>query len=290
METVIITGISGAGKTQAIDYLEDFGYYCIDNMPIQLLPTFLDLCSEAGQNKVAIVTDIRSVAFSKDLISPRELYKLKNDDQAKILFLDCNDQTLLRRYQQTRRRHPLSQETGSLENAISRERTIMKEMKDVADMIIDTSELKPAELYEDLKELFDQHDSHDTMLINVISFGFKYGPPRSADFVFDTRFLVNPFWVEELRDKTGEDVEVREFVMKDPVAKEYLDNIITLIDNIIPSYIKVDKTHLTLAFGCTGGQHRSVTFAYLVAEAFREKGYEVKIDHKNILHDRFLKK
>lgn len=286
MNTVIVTGVSGAGKTQAIDYLEDFGFFCIDNMPIKLLPKFLELCIEAGQPRVAVVTDIRSIAFSKDSPALAELYKLKQDPNTSILFLDADDNTIVRRYQQTRRRHPLSYSEGSLESSIRQERHLMNEMKSLADEIIDTSDLKPSELYESLKEIYDIDQTSEEMLLTFISFGFKYGAPRSADFVFDTRFLPNPFWIEELKRKTGEDIEVREYVMKSKVAREYEENIINLLKSIIPNYLKVDKTHLTIAFGCTGGQHRSVTFAYLLAEAFKNMGYQVSLEHRDIIKDR----
>lgn len=287
MQTVIITGVSGAGKTQAIDYLEDFGYFCIDNMPIQLLPKFLDLCRSSDQEKVAVVTDIRSVALQKDKPEFREFYKLKQDPETTILYLDANDQAIVKRYQQTRRRHPLVLKTGSLEKAIKQERTTMQEMKDLADQIIDTSDLKPTDLYETLRDYFNKEEEADTFLINIISFGFKYGAPRSADFVFDTRFLMNPFWVPELRDKTGEDQEVRDFVMSNKEAQKYMDYIVDLLTLTIPFYLNVDKNHITVAFGCTGGQHRSVTFAHQLAEAFRDKGYIVQLDHRDILKDRF---
>ncbi len=287
MQTVIITGVSGAGKTQAIDYLEDFGYFCIDNMPIQLLSKFLDLCRSSGQEKIAVVTDIRSISLNLDRPEFREFYKLKQDPNTSILFLDADDQAIVKRYQQTRRRHPLALQRGNLEKAIKEERSIMKEMKDLADEIIDTSELKPTDLYETLREIFNKDEEPDTFLINIISFGFKYGAPRSADFVFDTRFLINPFWVPELREKTGEDKEVRDFVMSDKVAKEYMDYIADLLSLIIPYYLNVDKSHITVAFGCTGGQHRSVTYAYQLAEIFKEKGYLVRLDHRDILKDRF---
>lgn len=286
METVIITGVSGAGKTQAIDYFEDFGYFCIDNMPIQLLPKFMDLCKEAGQKKVAIVIDIRSIAFQKDLSGIKDLYQLKEDKDSSILFLDSDDATLVRRYQQTRRKHPLIAQAGVLEKAIEQERAIMEEMKDLADEVIDTSELKPGDLHDQLKEIYDKHEASETMLINIVSFGFKYGAPRSADFVFDTRFLPNPFWIEELRSKTGEDKEVRDYVLDDTVAKEYFENIVNLLKGIIPSYLQVDKRHLTIAFGCTGGQHRSVTYTYLLAKEFKKEGYQVSVEHRDILKDR----
>lgn len=286
MQTVIVTGVSGAGKTQAIDYLEDFGFFCIDNMPLKLLPKFLELCVEAGQPRVAVVVDIRSIAFNNDYSTFAELYKLKDDKNTSILFLEADDNSLVRRYQETRRRHPLSYTEGSLENSIQQERKLMKEMKNLASEIIDTSELKPAELYESLKELYDNTDAPKQMLLNIISFGFKYGAPRSADFVFDTRFLPNPFWIEELKTKTGEDTEVRDYVMQDRVAREFMKDIEDLIELVIPSYLKVDKTHITIAFGCTGGQHRSVTFAYLLGKIFEEKGFNVSIDHRDIKKDR----
>ncbi len=290
METIIITGVSGAGKTQAIDYLEDFGFFCIDNMPIQLLSKFIDLCIEAGQDKIAVVTDIRSIALSKEIPKFRDIYKIKQDNDTKILYMDSDDSTIVKRYQQSRRRHPLSITSGSLEHAIGDERAIMKEMKDLADVIIDTSELKPSDLYEHLKEIIIQDDEPEMILLNFISFGFKYGVPKSADFVFDTRFLVNPFWVEELREKTGQDVEVQEYVMESAVAKEFLENIHKLLVGIIPSYLTVDKTHITIAIGCTGGQHRSVTITQLLAERFRDNpNYKVRVEHRDINKDRFLR-
>ncbi len=268
MKTIIVSGVSGAGKTQAIDYLEDFGYFCIDNIPVRLLPQFLALCREAGQAKVAVVIDIRSLGFDKNEGVPEDLTKLDKTEEAEVIFLDADDDTLIKRYQQSRRRHPLSW-AGSLENAIVAEKKRMKPIREHADHVIDTSDLLPAQLYEILRELYEPTESPDEMQLNILSFGFKNGIPKSADFIFDTRFLPNPYYIEELKKLSGEDKPVR-------------DSVKGLLETVIPSYIKIDKNHLTVAFGCTGGHHRSVTMAYLLAEIFRDAGYAVSLEHRDL--------
>lgn len=285
METVIITGLSGAGKSEAVDFFEDHGFFCIDNLPPQLIKTFVELCQGSDITRLALVTDIRAESFSKSF-EESFLGFLRDNDSARLLFLDADDDTLISRFQQTRRRHPLTETEGSLENAIATERKILHPFRKAADNVIDTSGLKPAQLKEQLAEDFDQQKNDRLMQINILSFGFKYGPPRSADFAFDARFLPNPFYKDELRFKTGEDEEVRNYVMQSDVAKTYLERITQLLTDIIPSYLEVDKTHMTVAFGCTGGQHRSVTFAVLLAEAFKRMGYPVTLRHRDILKDR----
>lgn len=286
MQTIIVTGISGAGKTQASTYLEDLGFYCVDNLPLEYIGDFVEKCRESGQEKVALISDIRSLNFNNKRPQINELNQMKKDLEASILFLDADERTIVRRYQQSRRRHPLSREFGSLEHAIEQERQILENLKKSADIHIDTSNLKPAELYEKLQKIYSRIVEEKEIQLNIISFGFKYGMPESADFIFDARFLPNPFYIEELKRLSGEDQKVRDYVMSSEVAKSYMDHIASLVRIIIPSYLKVDKTVLTIAFGCTGGQHRSVTFAYLLADFFREKGFQVNLEHRDIKKDR----
>lgn len=286
MQTIIVTGISGAGKTQASTYLEDLGFYCVDNLPLEYIGDFVEKCRESGQEKVALISDIRSLNFNNKRPQINELNQMKKDLEASILFLDADERTIVRRYQQSRRRHPLSREFGSLEHAIEQERQILENLKKSADIHIDTSNLKPAELYEKLQKIYSRIVEEKEIQLNIISFGFKYGMPESADFIFDARFLPNPFYIEELKRLSGEDQKVRDYVMSSEVAKNYMDHIASLVRIIIPSYLKVDKTVLTIAFGCTGGQHRSVTFAYLLADFFREKGFQVNLEHRDIKKDR----
>lgn len=287
MQTTIVTGLSGAGKTQAIDYLEDFGFFCIDNLPLQLLPKLTELSAEAGHPKIAVVVDVRSLSFEPGSETFAELEALKKaQDSVDILYLEADEPALVRRYQQSRRRHPLTERAGSLENAIQEETALLAPLRAIADTVIDTSALKPAELYERLRRRFAGAGGPDEMQLNILSFGFKYGTPRSADFVFDARFLPNPFYIDALKNKTGEDQEVRDYVMSEKTAQDYLKRIAELLADIIPAYIKIDKTCLTVAFGCTGGQHRSVTFAVLLAEAMQQLGYPVTLEHRDILKDR----
>lgn len=290
MKTIIVTGLSGAGKSQAIQILEDLGYFCVDNLPPQLIKTFIELCENTGAEieKLALVTDIRGDIFSKEFQSSLISFKSEARD-VKMLFLEADDETLITRYQESRRKHPLAGTAGSLSQSIQLEREKMRAFRNEADYVINTTGMKLKELKATLTEILASGQTETFTQINVSSFGFKYGLPMSADFVFDVRFLPNPFYKKELRSLTGEDAPVRDYVMAFEEAREFYRKVEELIDFVIPQYRKVGKEHLEVAFGCTGGQHRSVTFAWLIEEAFRKKGYLTKISHRDILKDRTIR-
>ncbi|MDO4287973.1 MAG: RNase adapter RapZ [Eubacterium sp.] len=290
MKTIIVTGLSGAGKSQAIQILEDLGYFCVDNLPPQLIRTFVDLCQNTGAeiDRLALVTDIRSDIFSEKFQSSLISFLQENRD-IEMLFLEADDETLVTRYQESRRKHPLTGVAGSLSQSIKLEREKMAAFREEASYVIDTTGLSTKELRATLKQILSAKDGVVMTQINISSFGFKYGLPRSADYVFDVRFLPNPFYKKELRGKTGEDAEVRDYVMSFPEAQEFYKKILELVAFVIPQFKNVEKDHLEIAFGCTGGQHRSVTFAYLVEEAFRKQGYVTRVIHRDITKDREAK-
>lgn len=283
MRILLVSGVSGAGKSQAVNILEDFGYYCIDNLPLQAVASFTGLCQDLDIEKLALVTDIRSSVLSNaDLTQLTELRRSRPDVQ--ILYLDADDSVLIDRYQETRRPHPLLDTCGSLEEAIHQEKQWLSPLKRAADGIIDTSDKKIADLRDEIAAFLQE--TMDEIKINVSAFGYKYGMMRSADFVFDTRFLPNPFYKPELRNKTGLDQEVRDFVFSDEEAREYLKKCEELIESILPLYATVGKFQVSVAFGCTGGQHRSVSYAYCFQQYFKDKGYQTHLSTRDIKKDR----
>lgn len=280
-EVVIITGMSGAGKTVAVQSFEDLGYYCVDNLPPALLATFIKLMRETGRNmqKVAVVMDMRGGEFFEALSDAIEQIEQQKGLMPHILFLEANNETLVRRYKETRRSHPLSKD-GLLLDGIARERELLADVKMRAQTVINTSLLKPRELREKLVSDFSGQKSH-IFTINVMSFGFKHGMPIDADLVFDVRFLPNPYYIEELRPKTGLQTEVSSYVMAQQEAQTLAAKLTDLFEFVIPQYKKEGKSQLVIAFGCTGGQHRSVTFA----EYFGDKLSDVEptqITHRDI--------
>ncbi|HZK58227.1 MAG TPA: RNase adapter RapZ [Clostridia bacterium] len=282
MKFVIITGLSGAGKSQAIKYMEDFGFYCIDNLPPTLIPKFAELChqSQGTLDRVALVIDIRGGMFFDDLSSSLEnLEKLGYEYE--ILFLDASDATLIKRFKETRRTHPLMAD-GSINEGIALEREKLKHLKQRATNIIDTTNLIPSQLKDELENIYVEGNKSDNLIISIISFGFKHGIPLDADLVFDVRFLPNPFYVEELRDFTGNDVGVRDYVMNSPVSIEFSNKLNDMIGFLIPHYIKEGKNRLVIAIGCTGGRHRSITVAHILYNYLREKGYRVLINNRDV--------
>ncbi|MEG0377241.1 MAG: RNase adapter RapZ [Eubacterium sp.] len=287
MKTIIVTGLSGAGKSQAIQNLEDLGFFCIDNLPPKLIRTFVELCKNTGAEieKLALVTDIRGDIFSEKFQSSLIDFKQDHKD-IEILFLEADDETLVARYQESRRKHPLSGIAGSLSESIKLEREKMSSFRQEADFVINTTAMSNKGLKLEIKKILESEETETFTLVNISSFGFKYGQPMSADFVFDVRFLPNPFYKKELRSKTGNDIEVRDYVMSFEEARVFYKKVEDLIGFVIPQYKKIGKEHLEVAFGCTGGQHRSVTFAYLLEEAFRKKGYMTRINHRDITKDR----
>lgn len=282
MRFIIITGLSGAGKSQAVKYMEDFGFYCIDNLPPTLIPKFAELCHQpqGALDKVALVIDIRGGMFFDDLSSSLESLE-KLGYKYEILFLDASDATLIKRFKETRRTHPLLA-NGSINEGITLEREKLKYLKQRATNIIDTTNLIPSQLKDELKNIYVEGNKSDNLIISIISFGFKHGIPLDADLVFDVRFLPNPFYVDELRDFTGDDIRVRDYVMNSPASIEFSNKLNGMISFLIPHYIKEGKNRLVIAIGCTGGRHRSITVARTLYDYLKEKGYRVLIDNRDV--------
>ena len=270
MELMIVTGMSGAGKSQASNALEDIGYYCVDNMPPALMAPFLELCRQSSQdlNRVALVTDVRSGTLFRELQEVLPTLQ-ESVDACHILYLNCSNEALRRRYKETRRHHPLAEEGQSIEQALQEERRLLSPLYEMADYRIDTTHLNTAQLKSRLADLFMQQPD-TAMTVQVLSFGFKYGFPAEADIMLDMRCLPNPFYVEELRRLTGMDAAVQEYVMSNPAATEYLERMVALLKHTIPLYQKEGRHQLVIAIGCTGGKHRSVTMANRLAEALKD--------------------
>lgn len=283
MDLLIVTGMSGAGKSEAVDSLEDLGYYCVDNVPPKLVARFAELSgqSDGGISSIALVVDVRSrVMFSDYRQSMDELKKLGYE--YKTLFLDCSDEVLMNRYKETRRKHPLlSNAITSTDAAIREERGLVRFAREAADYMVDTSEVSRTQLKGIISELFSEKN-RDSMAISCVSFGFKHGLPTDSDLVFDVRCLPNPFYIPELRDKTGLDKAVRDFVMGSEQAGELVPRLFSLLDYLIPLYIKEGKSRLVISFGCTGGKHRSVAFAELLAAHLQERGFSPACYHRHM--------
>ena len=281
MEFIIVTGISGSGKSCAANVLEDIGYFCIDNMPPQLIPKFAELCGEnSAIEKVAIVVDIRGGELFLRLWDNVENMR-KSGLNVKVLFIYADRDVIKRRYKETRRKHPLYDIAGGdIDKAIDAEFDILMPLREHSDYYIDTSLMTTAKFKENMLNIFLEN-VNDSMVISCVSFGFKYGVPDEADLVFDVRCLPNPFYVPELKAKTGEDKEVRDYVMDSEVSKTLLSKLTDLMDFLVPQYIAEGKSQLVIAFGCTGGKHRSVTFAKLMRDHLDEKGYNVRLLHRD---------
>lgn len=264
---VIISGVSGSGKSTAMNVLEDLGYYCVDNLPMTLLPKFIELCdnSQGDINKVALAVDIREGVFFEG--APEIIKELKEKGHPiDVIFLDSSDTTLVRRYKETRRKHPLSVD-GNILEGISREREMLRELKELSSYNLDTTDFNVHQLKELIKKKFDKSLSQK-LLINILSFGYKHGYPYDADMIFDVRFLPNPFFIEELKDLNGLDAEIVEFILGKEDTKEYIKKLTEFLEFLIPRYEKEGKTYLTIAIGCTGGKHRSVVIAKKLSEHF----------------------
>ena len=285
MKLVIVTGMSGAGKTIALKMLEDIGFYCVDNLPISLVDKFVQLVSEGTSiEKAALGLDIRSGEELGNLDEILENWRRSNVD-VQVLFLDANDAVLIKRYKETRRTHPLAG-AGRLENGIEKERETLAFLKREADYIIDTSMLLTRELRKELEKIFLQDARYKNMYVTVLSFGFKYGIPEDADLVFDVRFLPNPYYDEHLRPLTGQVQAVRDYVMQGGTADAFLKKLYDMIDFLLPNYINEGKNQLVIAVGCTGGKHRSVTIARALYEHLEAAGeYGIRIDHRDIDKD-----
>lgn len=283
MEFVIISGLSGAGKSKAASFLEDMGFYIVDNMPPVLITKFAELC-RAGNghyDRVALVTDVRAgVTFDELFQALDDLHKMECD--YKMLFLEADTPTLIMRYKETRRNHPLAGNGTCLEEAVSQERTLLEPVRQRADHIIDTTALSTAKLRGEVLRLFDCGSTKVGMSVNVLSFGFKYGPPIEADLVFDVRFLPNPYYVTELRRQTGLDEGVRSFVFAYEEAHIFMKHLQNMMAFLLPLYAEEGKSALVIAIGCTGGQHRSVAVTCALADFIRQQGYQVSENHRDM--------
>ena len=286
MRFVIVTGMSGSGKITAMRMLEDVGFYCVDNLPVPLIEKFVELLAMPGSEvtKVALGLDVRADQPFED--AQKILEKLKgNGYNFEILFMEASTQVLLKRYKESRRMHPLSLE-GRVEDGINKEREILHDIKKKAEYVIDTSNLLTRELKEELDRIFVKNEEYNSLMVNILSFGFKHGIPADADLVFDVRFLPNPFYIDELKYKTGNDKEVQDYVMSFSEAEEFVDKLSDMLNFLIPNYVKEGKYQLVVGIGCTGGKHRSVTLANKLYERLQNQNdYGVKLEHRDMGKD-----
>lgn len=291
MRLVIVTGMSGAGKTTALKMLEDMGYFCVDNLPIPLLTRFVEMFSDPEEKikKIALGIDIRG---GQDFSGLQEVLDEMDEKKVsyEILFLDAQDDVLIKRYKETRRQHPLSG-SGRVDTGIAREREKIMFLKIRATYILDTSKMLTRELKLELEKIFVKGESFCNLYITVMSFGFKYGIPQDSDLVFDVRFLPNPYYIDELKEKTGNDPEVQDYVMENEKAQVFLDKLTDMVDFLIPNYILEGKNQLVIAIGCTGGKHRSVTLANALYQKLdKQENYGVRIEHRDIGKDAITKR
>jgi len=277
---LIITGLSGSGKTVVSRFLEDLGYYCIDNLPAKLIPSFIKLWTrnEVEIEKVALVVDIREAGFTTEF--PEVLKVIREKKSPQLIFLEASDETLIKRFSESRRPHPLKRKKSLREN-VQLERERLAEIKKIADEVIDTTETTISQLKELLTRRFLKKKAWKMQIV-VVSFGYKYGIPLESDLVFDTRFLPNPFYVEELMHKTGKSQKVREYVLKERKTKKFLSQLNSFIDYLIPKFTDEGKSLLTVSVGCTGGKHRSVIIADKLKEHIKRKNYSVRIYHRDL--------
>lgn len=287
MRFVVVTGMSGSGKSTALRMLEDAGFYCVDNLPVSLIEKFVELIASPGGEvtKVALGLDVRAdQAFAG---AQRVLEKLRDNGYTfEILFMEASDRALLKRYKETRRVHPLSP-NGRIEDGIKKEREILDNVRKKSDYVIDTSNLLTRELKEELERIFLQNEEYNNLMVTILSFGFKYGIPADADLVFDVRFLPNPFYIDELKHRTGNDKEVQDYVMSFSEAHIFIEKLSDMVEFLIPNYIKEGKYQLVIGIGCTGGKHRSVTLANKLYEHMRghtgkKSRYGIKIAHRDV--------
>lgn len=286
MRFVIVTGMSGAGKSTALKMLEDVGYYCVDNLPFSLVPKLAELTEVPNEefNKIAIGVDIRnwdSFSEFEDILNGLTEKNFEHE----ILFLDSSDEVLVKRYKETRRNHPIAGD-GRIEEGIQKERERLKSLRKRADYILDTTDMLTRELQQELMKIFVENKEFKNIYVTILSFGFKYGIPSDADLVFDVRFLPNPYYIEHLRHQTGNDEEIKQFVMQNETAKAFLEKLQDMMQFLIPNYISEGKHRLVIAIGCTGGKHRSVTLANALYETLRnDENYGIKIEHRDIEKD-----
>lgn len=284
MKIVIVTGMSGAGKSTALNILEDCGYYCVDNMPIELIPRFALLAEgQKGYSNIVLGVDIRNAASINEMTPILDEMKSANYE-FKILFLDASDDVLVKRYKETRRIHPLAKD-DRVDHAIAAERKQMQFLRNRADYIMDTSQMLTRELKQQLEKLLVGEEFYNNLFVTVLSFGFKYGIPSDADLVFDVRFLPNPYYIEELKYQTGNDKAIQDYVMGFEAAHTFLEKVTDLIQFLLPNYVAEGKNSLVIAIGCTGGKHRSVTLANEIAGVLKKSEYGCKVEHRDIDKD-----
>ncbi|WP_297130587.1 RNase adapter RapZ [Terrisporobacter sp.] len=283
MKFIIVTGLSGSGKSEAMKSLEDMGFYCVDNLPPTLIPKFAELCYQSNStiDKVALGIDVRGRKFFEALHESLNVLK-KDKYPFEVLYLDCSDDILLKRYKMTRRNHPLAI-NRQIPEGIKMERTILEPLKEIADCIIDTSNMKPKDLKEEIGKIYYDGETNNNLTISVVSFGFKHGIPTDSDLVFDVRFLPNPYYIEELREKTGEEQSVRDYVMNSEISTKFYEKLLDMINFLVPQYIEEGKHHLVISIGCTGGRHRSVTISNLIGDELMKQGYRVVKKHRDFM-------
>lgn len=285
MRFIVITGISGAGKSLVAKHLEDAGFFCIDNLPPLLIPKIADICAQSYRkmDKIALVIDIRGGELLNDLFPALEA--LREDGHTfEILFMEALDKVVIKRYKESRRSHPLAQE-GRLLKGIAEERRVLQKIKDRADYVIDTSNLLPKQLKDAITGIIGQDSTLRGLIINIISFGFKYGIPIECDLIFDVRFIPNPFYIETMKKLTGKHDDVKEYVLKMPETVEFLDKINSMLDFLIPNYVKEGKSQLVIGIGCTGGRHRSVAIADELQRNLSGKQHRTVVEHRDINKD-----
>lgn len=283
MKFIIVTGLSGSGKSEAMRSLEDMGFYCVDNLPPTLIPKFAELCYQSNStiDKVALGIDVRGRKFFQALHESLNVLK-KDKYPFEVLYLDCSEDILLKRYKMTRRNHPLAT-NRQIPEGIKMERIILEPLKEIADCIIDTSNMKPKDLKEEIGKIYYDGETNNNLTISVVSFGFKHGIPADSDLVFDVRFLPNPYYVEELREKTGEEQSVRDYVMNSEISAKFYEKLLDMINFLVPQYIEEGKHHLVISIGCTGGRHRSVTISNLIGDELMKQGYRVVKKHRDFM-------
>ncbi len=284
---VIVTGMSGGGKTQACRYMEDLGYFCVDNLPPVFIPKFVELCAHSGGHvgKVVLVVDTRSREFFGTFVQVLEDMD-RSDYEYEMLYMDASDAAIIRRYKETRRRHPMAP-SSRISEGIAKERERLTPVRSKATYIIDTSELKKVELRDKIYRLFGSMEG-EQMSVNVLSFGFKFGMPLDADMVLDVRFLPNPFYIETMRHKSGAVKEVAEYIAKWPVTQDFIARLDPMIDFLVPQYIKEGKNQFVIAIGCTGGMHRSVFIAKHLYDLLKSRGYPVRLEHRDLMKNDVL--
>ena len=283
MRFIVVTGMSGGGRSTALKMLEDMGFYCVDNLPVSLIDKFVELLSSQGGeiNKVALGLDVRAGQSFEDAADV--LQQIKDaGEHLEILFMDADEWSLIKRYKESRRVHPLALD-GRIEDGVKKEKQILTRIRGMADYVIDTSNLLTRELKQELDRIFVENEAYNSLMVTVMSFGFKHGIPADADLVFDVRFLPNPFYIDELKQKTGNDKEVQDYVMSFQEAGAFLDKLEDMMTFLIPNYIKEGKNRLVVAIGCTGGKHRSVTLANALYHAMKYKGsYGITLHHRDV--------